>query len=91
MALAPLTIFPQSITSGDTTRLLLGFALCPATTFTAVLVLNRAGVAVSPGTIFGEHGEGYVRLCYSNSAENIEKAIERMRTTLATASGASAR
>ena len=55
MALAPLTIFPQSITSGDTTRLLLNFSLCPATTFTSVLVLNRAGVApvTSTGTASG--------------------------------------
>lgn len=45
-------------------------------------LLNHAGVAISPGTIFGEHGEGYVRLCYANSAANIEKAVERMRQTL---------
>ncbi len=50
-------------------------------TFTDHL-LSHAGVAISPGTIFGEHGEGYVRLCYANSATNIEKAIERMRQAL---------
>ena len=49
----------------------------------AELLLNRAGVAVSPGTIFGDHGEGYIRLCYANSVENIEKAIHRIRRTLA--------
>lgn len=46
------------------------------------LMLNEAGVALAPGTIFGECGEGYVRLCYANSTENIEKGIERMRCVL---------
>jgi aspartate/methionine/tyrosine aminotransferase len=57
----------------------------------AELLLNRAGVAVSPGTIFGDHGEGYVRFCYANSAENIEKAIGRMRTVLVSSVSAGAR
>ncbi len=57
----------------------------------AELLLNRAGVAVSPGTIFGDHGEGYVRFCYANSAENIEKAIERMRMVLVSSVSAGAR
>ena len=45
MALLPLSYFPQSITSGDTTRLLLSLPLCPAPTFTSILILNRAGTA----------------------------------------------
>lgn len=48
----------------------------------ATLLLEKAGVVVSPGTIFGEHGEGFIRLCYANSVENIEKAIEKMRRIL---------
>ena len=43
------------------------------------LMLNEAGVALCPGTIFGKYGEGYVRLCYANSTENIARGIERMR------------
>jgi aspartate/methionine/tyrosine aminotransferase len=54
-------------------------------------LLNHAGIAISPGTIFGEHGEGYVRLCYANSAANIEKAIARMRQALTARSSVSVR
>lgn len=49
----------------------------------ANLLMNKAGVVVSPGNIFGDHGEGYIRLCYANSIENIEKAIVQMRKVLA--------
>jgi aspartate/methionine/tyrosine aminotransferase len=44
--------------------------------------LEEAGVALLPGTNFGEHGRGYVRLCYANSRENIQKGIDRMRDVL---------
>ncbi len=47
------------------------------------LLLNEAGVAVLPGTAFGKYGEGYLRLSYANSIENIEKALERIEKTLA--------
>jgi aspartate/methionine/tyrosine aminotransferase len=40
--------------------------------------LNEAGVAVLSGTAFGEYGEGYLRLSYANSVENIQKAIDWM-------------
>ncbi len=42
-------------------------------------LLEEAGVALLPGTAFGKHGEGFLRLCYANSVPNIEQAIERMR------------
>ncbi len=45
-------------------------------------LLDEAGVALLPGTAFGSGGEGYLRLCYANSLENIEKAIQRIRETL---------
>lgn len=48
----------------------------------ADFLLETAGVAVSPGTIFGLYGEGYIRLCYANSIENINDAIQRMRKAL---------
>ena len=48
----------------------------------STIMIDKAGVAVAPGNIFGPSGEGYVRLCYVNSLENIEKAIGRMRNVL---------
>ena len=41
-------------------------------------LLEDAGVAVVGGPDFGVLGEGYLRLSYANSAENIRKALDRM-------------
>ncbi len=41
-------------------------------------LLDEGGVAVLPGTAFGAHGEGYIRLSYANSQENIRKALDRI-------------
>jgi len=35
-------------------------------------------VAVIPGSAFGQGGEGFVRICYAASMENISVALERM-------------
>jgi aspartate aminotransferase len=48
----------------------------------ADVLLNEAGVAVLPGTAFGSFGEGYLRLSYANSIENINKALELIERTL---------
>jgi aspartate/methionine/tyrosine aminotransferase len=40
--------------------------------------MNEAGVALLSGSAFGEFGEGYVRLSYANSQENLTKALERL-------------
>lgn len=45
-------------------------------------LLNEAGVACLAGTSFGEYGEGYLRLSYANSVENIEKALIKMKEAL---------
>jgi aspartate aminotransferase len=45
-------------------------------------LLNKAGVAVLPGASFGEFGEGYLRLSFANSVENIRKALERIENSL---------
>ncbi|MGD8968590.1 MAG: aminotransferase class I/II-fold pyridoxal phosphate-dependent enzyme, partial [Anaerolineae bacterium] len=45
-------------------------------------LLERAGVAVLPGTAFGAGGEGYLRLCFANSMERILVALERMAAAL---------
>lgn len=42
-------------------------------------LLEEAGVALLPGSSFGRFGEGYLRLSYANSIENIESALERMQ------------
>jgi aspartate aminotransferase len=39
-------------------------------------LLHEAGVAALPGTSFGRHGEGYLRLSYANSADNLRAAAE---------------
>ncbi|MGC6442438.1 MAG: pyridoxal phosphate-dependent aminotransferase [Rubripirellula sp.] len=43
-------------------------------------LLHDAGVAVLPGTAFGAAGEGYLRLCYANSDENLHEAMDRIAT-----------
>jgi aspartate aminotransferase len=48
----------------------------------AEYLLDEAGVAMLPGTAFGLNGQGHLRLSYANSAENIEKALERMGRAL---------
>jgi aspartate aminotransferase len=48
----------------------------------AVELLERAGVAGLWGTAFGPNGEGYLRLSYANSIENIRDALEAIEATL---------
>jgi aspartate aminotransferase len=45
-------------------------------------LLEDAGVALLPGTSFGKNGEGYLRLCFANSMENIQAAVEKMHLAL---------
>jgi len=44
----------------------------------AFQILEDAGVAVTPGVDFGENGEGFIRICYANSMENLKEAMERL-------------
>jgi aspartate/methionine/tyrosine aminotransferase len=46
------------------------------------LLMNEAGVAVLAGTSFGEYGEGYIRLSYANSQDNIRRALEKIAGVL---------
>mgnify|MGYP001560897902 FL=1 len=48
----------------------------------ADFVLEKAGVALLPGTCFGEYGEGYVRLCYTRRPEVIEESCEAMKKSI---------
>jgi aspartate/methionine/tyrosine aminotransferase len=49
----------------------------------ASALLEDAGVAIIGGPDFGILGEGYIRVSYANSMENILKALDRMREFLA--------
>ncbi len=44
----------------------------------ASALLEQTGVATIGGPDFGIHGEGYIRVSYANSIENIEKALQRI-------------
>jgi aspartate aminotransferase len=45
-------------------------------------LLNEAGVAVLFGTSFGKYGEGYIRISYANSIENINEGLSRIKKAL---------
>ena len=42
------------------------------------VLLNDLNIAVAPGSIFGDYGEGFIRLCYANSMQNIEFCMSRL-------------
>ncbi|HVI88772.1 MAG TPA: pyridoxal phosphate-dependent aminotransferase [Dongiaceae bacterium] len=46
-------------------------------------LLDEAGVASIAGTSFGKYGEGYLRISYANSIENIGEAMQRIGKWLA--------
>lgn len=41
-------------------------------------LLMEIGIVALPGNCFGEHGEGYIRLCYATSRKNIYDALDLM-------------
>ncbi|MFC2012602.1 pyridoxal phosphate-dependent aminotransferase [Chloroflexota bacterium] len=45
-------------------------------------LLNEAGVATLAGSSFGNYGEGYLRISYATSMQNIERAIQRIRDVI---------
>ena len=45
--------------------------------------LMQEKVAAIPGSAFGPGGEGFVRMCYAASVENLNKALERLKRFLA--------
>jgi aspartate/methionine/tyrosine aminotransferase len=46
----------------------------------ANLILEKAGVALLPGSSFGAYGEGYLRLSYATSIKNIELGLEKIKS-----------
>jgi len=49
----------------------------------ANMILEKAGVALLPGSSFGKFGEGYLRLSYATSIPTIEQGLSRIRAALA--------
>ncbi|MCG1012820.1 aminotransferase class I/II-fold pyridoxal phosphate-dependent enzyme [Tepidanaerobacter sp. GT38] len=47
-------------------------------------LLWEGKVAVVPGNAFGENGQGFIRLSYATSMENLEEAVKRMKDFLKT-------
>ena len=47
-------------------------------------LLEQEGVALIGGPDFGILGEGYIRISYANSSENIERAMGRVKRFLET-------
>ena len=45
-------------------------------------ILEDAGVAILPGTSFGEFGEGFVRICYAVEQDEIKNALERIKKSI---------
>ena len=45
-------------------------------------LLKEEKVAVVPGTAFGESGEGYIRISYASSLENLKEALNRIEVFL---------
>ena len=45
-------------------------------------VLENAHVGITPGVDFGSNGEGYIRLSYANSLENIKEGMDRLERFL---------
>jgi len=48
----------------------------------AELLLNKAFVATTPGSAFGEAGNDYIRISYATSQERIKEALKRMEAVL---------
>ena len=47
-------------------------------------LIEKAKIAVVPGSVFGEFGGDFIRISYANSYENLEMAMERMKAALET-------
>jgi LL-diaminopimelate aminotransferase len=61
------------------------WAPTPAGTSSAAFteeLLDEAGVLVSPGTGYGEHGEGYFRISLTVGDDRLEEAMQRLRTRM---------
>lgn len=46
------------------------------------MLLEKAGVATVAGECFGKYGAGHIRISYSNSLDNLKKAVASIRDTI---------
>jgi LL-diaminopimelate aminotransferase len=46
------------------------------------MILDRANVVVTPGSAFGEYGEGYIRISLTITDSRLEEALNRIRNVL---------
>ena len=46
------------------------------------MLLEKAGVATVAGECFGKHGAGHIRLSYSNSLDNLRKAVANIKEAM---------
>ena len=51
-------------------------------------LVTRHGVAVAPGVAFGSAGEGWLRVCFAQSAGLMERAMQRLRDGIRAEMGA---
>jgi len=64
------------------------YIYCDARKFTsdslgfALEVLEKTHVGITPGIDFGTNGEGFIRLSYANSIENIKTGMDRLEAWL---------
>jgi len=56
--------------------------LCSSSYDLAFEILEKAGVGVTPGIDFGQNAEGYIRLTYANSLDNIKEGLDRIENFL---------
>ncbi|HEY4171925.1 MAG TPA: aminotransferase class I/II-fold pyridoxal phosphate-dependent enzyme, partial [Rhodopila sp.] len=52
-------------------------------------LVTRHGVAVAPGVAFGSAGEGWLRVCFAQSAGLMERAMQRLRDGIRAEMGSS--
>jgi LL-diaminopimelate aminotransferase len=45
----------------------------------ATQLLDKAGISIAPGSAFGPHGEGFVRISVGMGTERVREAMERLR------------
>ena len=45
-------------------------------------MLEDAGIAMLPGTSFGQFGEGFIRICYAVGQDEINNAFEKIKKSI---------
>jgi aspartate/methionine/tyrosine aminotransferase len=56
----------------------------------ALALLREDHVAVAPGTAFGDHGEGYVRISLATATDLLYEGVDRLVARIGAVTGATA-